>query len=397
MYTISNWDTCVLKKIKEKKGKMKKLFLALFMVVIALALFACGESTYEIAMITDIGDIDDQSFNQGTWEGIEAYAVENGISHKYYKPTSQSLNDYVAAIDLAVEGGAKVVVTPGFLFENAIHKSQSANPEVKFVLIDGSPHNVTDWDTMATYDGEAPDFTIADNTLSIFFKEQESGFFAGYAAYKDGLTSLGFVGGLAVPAVVRFGVGFVAGAYYAAEEEGDTTYSFDDAYYMYAGGFAPSDTVRNTAASWYAAGVEAIHAAAGGAGSSVMTAAEAASGTAWVVGVDVDQASQSDKVITSAMKGLGVAVQTALAEYYADEFQGGESITLGAAEDAVGLPTATDSWRFATFTVAEYDALLALVAAGTVVVPADAAALATFVAGLGLPAVSQDLIDAING
>lgn len=383
---------------------MKKLFLALIMVVSLLALFACGGGSYEIAMITDIGDIDDQSFNQGTWEGILEYAEENSISHKYYKPSSQSLDDYVAAIDLAIEGGAKVVVTPGFLFENAIHKSQSLHPEVTFILLDGSPHNVTKWDDAATpevdetetYDGEAPDSTIADNTLSIFFNEHESGFFAGYAAYKDGLTSLGFVGGLAVPAVVRFGVGFVAGAYFAAEEEGDTSYAFDDNYYMYAGGFAPSDTVRSTAAGWYTAGVQAIHAAAGGAGSSVMTAAEAAGAGKWVVGVDVDQASQSTKVITSAMKGLAVAVQTALADYYADEFPGGTSITLGAADDAVGLPTATASWRFATFTVTEYEALFDDVADGTVVVPADAAALATFLTGLGFT-LSQDLTDAING
>ncbi len=383
------------KKNKEKQGKMKKLFVFLFAVVIAFSLFACTGETYELAMITDIGDIDDQSFNQGTWEGLEEYALDHEISHKYYKPTSQSLNDYVAAIDLAIEGGAKVVVTPGFLFENAIHKSQSLHPDVTFILLDGAPHNVTDFDTMDTYDGEDPDYTIADNTLSIFFKEQESGFFAGYAAVKDGLRELGFVGGLAVPAVVRFGVGFVAGAYYAAEEDEVTDFAFDDNYYMYAGGFAPSDTVRNTAASWYSAGVEAIHAAAGGAGSSVMTAAEAATNK-WVIGVDVDQSSQSNRVLTSAMKGLAVAVQTALTDYYNDEFEGGDSITLGAMDDAVGLPTATSSWLFSTFTVADYNAIFDDVADGTVVVPSDATELATFLTGLGFT-LSTELTAAING
>lgn len=374
---------------------MKKILAFLSVIALSFVLFACTAETYEIAMITDIGDIDDKSFNQGTWEGLAAYATENGISHKYYKPSSQGLNDYVAAIELAVAGGAKIVVTPGFLFENAIHKAQTEFPEIKFVLIDGAPHNVVDWDTMATYDGSAPDFTIADNTYSIFFKEHESGFLAGYSTYKDGKTSLGFVGGLAVPAVVRFGIGFVAGAYYAAAEN-STAYEFNPTYYQYAGGFAPSDDIKNLAASWYNAGVQAIHAAAGGAGNSVMAAAQEATNK-FVVGVDVDQASQSSTVITSAMKGLGVAVQEALADFYADTFPGGQSVTLGAADNAVGLPTATDSWRFATFTVGAYNVVFAKISSGEIVVPQTYDELESFVDGLASGTIHSGLENAING
>jgi basic membrane protein A len=372
---------------------MKKVLVALVLVVLAAVLFACGAEQFEIAMITDSGDIDDRSFNQGTWEGIQEFAEENGKSIKYYKPTEVSFDAYVAAIDLAVESGAKVVVTPGFLFENSVHKAQSTYPEVKFILIDGAPHNVTNWDTMDTYDDTAPDFTIGENTLSIFFQEEQSGFLAGYAAVKDGLTNLGFMGGMAVPAVVRFGVGFVAGAYYAADEANLTTFSFPANRYLYLNTFAPSDSAKTTAAAWYAGGVQAIHAAAGGAGNSVMAAAQETTGK-WVIGVDVDQSNLSARVITSAMKGLAVSVQTALTDFYNDEFDGGQSITLGVADDAVGLPTETASWRFTTFTTAQYNTIRTAVGNGTVVVPKTEAEFVAFLTTLGYTA-STELLNTI--
>ena len=373
---------------------MKKVLFVFVLFVFAAVLVACGPKEYEIAMITDSGDIDDRSFNQGTWEGITEYADENNKTYKYYKPTEVSLDAYVAAIDLAVENGAKVVVTPGFLFENSVHKAQKLYPEVKFVLIDGSPHNVTDWLTMATYDGAAPDFAVEDNTLSIFFQEEQSGFLAGYASVKDGKDNLGFIGGMAVPAVVRFGIGFVAGAYLAADEMGLTSFSFNPNYYQYLGSFGPSDTTKTLAAAWFSAGVEAIHAAAGGAGNSVMAAAQDTTGK-WVVGVDVDQSNLSATVLTSAMKGLAAAVQSALTDFYADDFEGGQSITLGAAEEAIGLPTAAASWRFATFTVAAYEALFEDVADGTIVVPTTGVLLATYITGLGYT-VPAGLLAKIN-
>lgn len=373
---------------------MKKFLFAFVLLVTAVALVACGPRTYEIAMITDSGDIDDRSFNQGTWEGIEEFAEENDKTIKYYKPTAVTLDAYVAAIDLAVEGGAKVVVTPGFLFENSVHKAQSLYPEVTFILIDGSPHNVADWDTGETYDGEEWDFTIGENTLSIFFQEEQSGFLAGYASVMEGFESLGFMGGMAVPAVVRFGAGYVAGAYYAAEELGLTTFEFEDNRYTYLNSFAPDDSIVTQATSWFNAGVDVIHAAAGGAGLSVMTAAE--NTDKWMVGVDVNQSNLNDRVITSAMKGLAVAVQSALADFFADEFEGAKSITLGADVDAVGLPTDAESWRFEEFTVAEYEAILEMVADGDIAVPTAREAFATFITGLGYTA-SDALLNAIFG
>ena len=324
----------------------------------------------KIAMITDSGTIDDESFNQGTWEGIVTYANANGHLYQYYKPTEVSDTAYLAAIQLAVNDGADVVVTPGFLFESSVYEAQTLYPDVKFILIDGAPHT-PDYST----------FFTADNTLSIFFTEHESGFLAGYAAVKDGYTHLGFTGGMAVPAVVKFGVGFVAGAYYAANEMGiEITLGDDD--YHYFGDFAPSDNHKAYAKGKFTAGTEVIFSAAGGAGGSVMAAAEEVEGAA-VIGVDVDQYFLSDTVITSALKGLGTAVMTALADIENGTFEGGQSIVLSAADGGVGLPMGNSV--FSTFSNADYLAILADLADGPVVVHASHADLVTFLAANGNP------------
>ncbi len=340
---------------------MKKIVAVLLVLVLVFSLAACGggetetpePTTYEIAMITDVGTIDDKSFNQGTWEGVVAYAEENGISHKYYKPTEQSTDAYLAAIQLAVDGGAKVVVTPGFLFEEPIYLAQELYPEVNFILIDGTPRNA-----------DYSDFRTDPNTVGIFFAEEQSGYLAGYAAVKDGYTKLGFMGGMAVPAVVRFGYGFVQGAEDAAKELGLTSV---DVKYHYTGGFDATPEVQTLATSWYAEGTEVIFACGGAVGFSVMSAAEASDGK--VIGVDVDQSAESPTVITSATKGLAAAVQEVLAEYYAGAFPGGETLTLGADMDGVALPM--ESSKFNTFSQADYDALYAKLVAGEILLKKD--------------------------
>jgi basic membrane protein A and related proteins len=346
----------------------------------------------EIAMITDSGDIDDKMFNQVTWEGIVEFAEENGKTYAYYKPTEVSFDAYFETIERAVENGAKVVVTPGFLFEQSVHKAQKMFPDVTFVLIDGMPHNVINWFTMETYDGEEADYTVAENTLSIFFKEHESGFLAGYAAVKEGFEELGFMGGMALPAVVRFGIGFIAGAYYAAAEEDMENYAYNPNYYLYLGDFTPSDQTKDTATSWYNAGVEAIHAAAGHAGRSVMVAAQE-NEDKWVFGFDVDQSSLSDTVISSAMKNFGVVVQQALEAYYDGSFEGGISLRLGIDKNAVGLPTGSSSWRFSEFSLASYDAIYSDIYNGNVLVPSDLDEFRAFLLELG---VLENHIDSLE-
>lgn len=312
-----------------------------------------GEEGYKIALITDIGTIDDKSFNQGAWEGVAAYGSEHNVTYKYYKPSEKSTAEYLNSIDLAVQGGAEIVVTPGFLFEPAVLEAQAKYPEVKFILLDGFPNNQ---DYEGTYVEE-----LTDNTYSVFYAEEQAGFLAGYAAVYDGNTKLGFMGGMAVPAVIKFGYGFVQGAEYAAKELGITGL---EVKYHYTGKFEATPEAQAMAASWYQDGTEVIFACGGAVGNSVMAAAEAAG--AKVIGVDVDQSAESNTVITSAIKGLKSSVYDAIEAFYNGSFPGGQSVTLGADVDGVGLPQ--DFSRFETFDQVAYDAIYAKLVSGEVVV-----------------------------
>lgn len=316
------------------------------------AVVAPVANTFEYALVTDLGHIDDKSFNQGAWEGLVKFAEENGVTYKYYQPTEATTDAYVATIDLAIKGGAKVCVCPGYLFEPSVYVAQDKYPEIKFVLLDGFPQ-----------DGTYTDFRIEKNVLSIFYAEEQSGFLAGYAAVKDGMTKFGYMGGMAVPAVIRFGYGFVQGVDFAAKElDVKCTIS-----YNYLGGFGPSPEFQAKAASWYQSGIEVIFAAAGGAGSSVMAAADQAGKKS--IGVDVDQSGESPSVITSAMKGLQISVYDALILVRDGKFEGGKSIVMAAAEDGIGLPMASS--RFTKFTQADYDAIYAKLVSGEIKVLTD--------------------------
>ena len=193
----------------------------------------------ELALSTDVGSIDDRSFNQGSWEGLAKYSEEFGITHKYYQPTEKSDEAFTTSINLAAKGGAKVVVCPGYLYEIPIHTMQQKHPEVKFIILDGTPHSA---------DSAEPD--IGENTASIYFAEEQAGFLAGYAAVYEGCTKLGFMGGIAVPAVIRYGYGFIQGADYAAKEKGMAPGSIDMKY-TYVGNFEASPENMAKAASWY--------------------------------------------------------------------------------------------------------------------------------------------------
>jgi basic membrane protein A len=333
---------------------MKKTVSLILALVLSLGLCAAAlADSYEIGMITDLGTIDDKSFNQGTWEAIKAFADANGKTYNYYQPSAQSTEIYVERIDQAVADGAKIIVTPGYLFEEPIYIAQDKYPDVSFVLIDGNPHNA-----------DYSDYRTEKNAVGIVFAEEQSGFLAGYAAVKDGYTKLGFMGGMAVPAVVRFGYGFVQGADYAAKELGLSDVTVN---YNYTGGFAATPEAQAMASSWYNDGVQVVFACGGAVGNSVMAAAEAAGGK--VIGVDVDQSGESPTVITSAMKGLSAAVEQALTAFYEGSFPGGEAWVLGADKGGVELPMATS--KFEKFTQADYDAIYAKLASGEIVPQKD--------------------------
>ncbi|MDR0302208.1 MAG: BMP family ABC transporter substrate-binding protein [Treponema sp.] len=339
---------------------MKRVSIILLAVFVLLGAVSCKKKqsaqaeTFDLALVTDLGTIDDKSFNQGSWEGLVQYAKENNISHKYYQPAEQSDDAYLTAIDLAVKGGAKIIVTPGFLFETPVFVAQDRYPNVHFILVDGSPNN-GDWSK------GAPVYKTGPNAVGIHYAEDQAGFLAGYAAVKDGDRKLGFVGGMAVPAVVRFGYGFVQGAEYAAKElnlaAGSVTVN-----YHYTGAFAATPEAQTLAASWYNSGADVIFACGGAVGNSVMAAAQQTGRK--VIGVDVDQSAESPTVITSAMKMLQVSVYSCIREYYANNFPGGREIVFSAANNGVGLPM--DVSKFKTFSKADYDAVYKKLASGEI-------------------------------
>ncbi|MFR2333375.1 MAG: BMP family lipoprotein [Flavonifractor plautii] len=320
-----------------------------------------ADGKYQVAFVTDVGQLKDKSFNQGTFDGVKLYAAANGLSYKYYQPANGSEatdDDRYDAMKAAVEGGADVVVCAGYLQEAALKKAAIENPETPFVFIDGYP--LTD---------------DAGNTLSnvagIAFKEEQAGYLAGYAAVMDGFTKLGFSGGGGGtnPACCRFGSGYVQGANHAAEELGitvDMNYSW-----QYGSTFSASTDLQTMINGWYVNGTEIVFACGGSMFQSIVAAASA--NDKFVIGVDVDQSGESEYVVTSAMKGLADAVQWAVAKVYDGTFDtiGGQQTSLGVADNAVELPTGADSWRFETFTVEKYESLYQQMVDGTLVVDDD--------------------------
>jgi len=312
----------------------------------ATASDANAEGGYELALVTDLGTIDDKSFNQGAWEGMEKYAKENNISYKYYQPQEGTTDSYIETIGLAIEGGAKLVVCPGFLFEEPVYAVQDQYPDVHFILLDGEPHD-------ADYN-----YKTNENVMPILFQEDQAGYLAGYAVVKAGYTKLGFMGGMAVPAVIRYGYGFVQGADAAADEMGVDV----EIMYNYTGAFAATPEAQAMAASWYQNGTEVVFGCGGAVGNSVMAAAEEAG--AKVVGVDVDQSTESDTVITSAMKLLSNSVYDGVKAFYDGSFPGGSTSVFSAANDGVGLPL--ESSKLEGFSQEDYDGLYAKLASGEI-------------------------------
>lgn len=341
---------------------MKKLVSVL--VALVLMVSTCAFAS-EIALVTDVGNIDDKSFNQGAWEGVVAFAGEKGIEYDYYRPSEDSTAARVETMKTAIDNGAKVLVCPGFLFEDSVYEIQKEYPEVNFLILDGTPHSA-----------DYSDYFTADNTHCILYQEEQAGYFAGYAAVKEGFTKMGFLGGIEVPAVQRFGFGFVQGADAAAAELGKEV----EIKYWYSGSFTPNDDIKTKMTAWNSEGTEVVFACGGGIYLSALAAAEEADTV--LIGVDKDQSFESERIITSAMKDLTNSVVLALTALYDNggvwpETHAGQTANLGVADDCVGLPTAEASWRLSNYTVEEYQALYEQVKSGAVVVSAELTAPAT--------------------
>ena len=342
--------------------KFLAMILALVM-VLAMVSVASAEDAMRVAMITDYGDITDQSFNQTTYEACKKWAEENGVDFTYFKPAGDSTAERVAMVEKAAEEGYNVIVMPGYAFGGTIAEVQNDYSDIKFVALDVS-------------EGDLGGVELASNVYCAVYQEELCGYMAGYAAVKLGYTHLGFLGGMAVPAVVRYGYGFVQGCNAAAVELGKEKEVTVE--YVYGGQLYGDADITAYMDNWYQTlGVQAVFACGGGIYSSAAEAA--AKVNAKVIGVDVDQAGIIDAygegmTVTSAMKGLAATVNTLLTEIKAGNFAnyGGKVETLGLVSgtdlDAnyVGIPAST---QYAEgFTAEDYAALVAKMFAGDITV-----------------------------
>ena len=389
-----------------------KRFLALMLALcMVFALCACGnkaepqgeqkdpanEAAYKVAMVTDYGDITDQSFNQTTYEACKEYCDANGVDFKYYKPTDDSTAARVEMIEMAVAEGYNVVVMPGYAFAGAIAQVQDQYADVKFIGLDVSEFDL--FDSFYNHDdqGNQTDLIdpenephVASNVYCAVYQEELCGYMAGYAAVKLGYEKLGFLGGMAVPAVIRYGFGFVQGADAAAAELDKQI----EINYVYGGQFFGDADITAKMDTWYQGGTEVVFACGGGIFTSAAEAAAKVDGGK-VIGVDVDQAGTIDggygegMTVTSAMKGLAATVNTMLSEIVAGNWDnyGGKIANLGLvsevpAENYVQIAPSTQFGE--GFQQADYEALVAAMFAGDVTVSNDIAA---------MPAVTNSTVD----
>ncbi len=294
-----------------------------------------GESTLKVGMVTDTGTIDDKSFNQGTWEGIEEAANSFGVDKTFIQPNGETEASYLTEIQNLYDSGYKFIVTPGYKFETAIYKAQEKYQDAKFVLIDGEPNDGKD------------NYIVADNTVSVYFAEEQSGFIAGVAATLELKTGeFGFIGGMEIPSVKRFESGFQQGVAYANENYG-TSVSLKKENMVYSGSFSDTALGQQLAAQMYDNGVKAIFTAAAGVNIGVITEAKTRvvnGQEAWVIGVDSDQyddgiyEGNKSVVLTSAIKKINEATYQIIEDEINGEFPGGQVLRFDAKNDAVGIP-----------------------------------------------------------
>ena len=320
-----------------------------------------GEKIVKVALTCDTGTIDDESFNQACWTAVSSYM---GDDCQYYIPEADASDeDRETMIRQAVNDGADVIVCVGYLYGASLAWAADQYPDVKFIAVD-----VTQ--------GDIGTDAIPANCYCITFKEEQAGYLAGYAIAKDGKTKLGFLGGMAVPAVIRYGYGYVQGADAAAQELGTNI----DINYFYGGQFYGDANITSRMEGWYSNGTQVVFACGGGIYTSAVEAALKNNG--YVIGVDVDQnyigangvadgTYAYNPFITSAMKGLSEAVNTALADIDAGSWDdiAGSNGNFGLEDgDYIGLPTDADSWNFESFTTDEYEEVKGKIKSGEITV-----------------------------
>ena len=351
---------------------MKKKVMALVLLALMVTgLVGCGsdnnaskseEGKLKVGMVTDTGTIDDKSFNQGTWEGIKEAEKSFGLETTFMQPNGESESSYLIEIQNLYDSGYKFIVTPGYKFETAIYKAQSQYEDAKFVLIDGEPNDGND------------NYLVADNTVAVYFAEEQSGFIAGVASavqLQDG--DFGFIGGMEIPSVKKFNYGFQQGVAYANENLG-TGVTLKDENVVYSGSFTDTVLGQQLAATMYDNGVKAIFACAGGTGNGVITEAKNREGV-WVIGVDSDQYNDGLKsdgksvILTSAIKKIDEATYQMIEKQLNDEFPGGETLRFDAANGGVGIPA--ENPNLSEDTVTKVNEVLEAIKSGDIVVKTE--------------------------
>ena len=404
---------------------MKKFLSLALALVMTLSLAACGSKTetpaattstpaastpaastaeptdaaYSVAMITDYGDITDQSFNQTTYEACKAFCEANGVDFNYFKPAGDSTPERVAMVEKAVDEGYNVIVMPGYAFGGTIVEAAPEYPDVKFIALDVAKGDLLEAGVGAA--GESYDYNPDNwdldkyvdmsNVYCAIYQEELCGYMAGYAAVKLGYTKLGFLGGMAVPAVVRYGYGYVQGVNAAAAELGVTV----DMKYAYGNQFYGDADITAAMDTWYQGGSEIVFACGGGIFTSVVDAAKKVDG-AKVIGVDVDQAGvianyadntdpakYADLTVTSAMKGLYPATYDTLTDVIIngnwDKYVG-KIATLGLVSGTdpeanyVQIPMESTLWAD-SFTQDDYKAMVSDMFSGKITVSNDISAM----------------------
>lgn len=344
-------------------------------------------SDISLAMITDSGDITDQSFNQTTYEACKAWAEANGVDFTYYKPDSDSDEARNASVDQAVAGGANVIMMPGYMFAAAVVAQSDLYPDVKFVALDVSAGDICEKGVGEGYDYNSDNWDVTeyyntDNVYCCTYQEEISGYMAGYAAVKLGYKHLGFLGGMSVPAVTRFGYGYVQGINDAAKELGIA--GEVEVEYVCGGQFYGDADITGAMDTWYGTkGVEVVFACGGGIFTSAAEAAVKTGGK--VIGVDSDQApiidqTQEGLTVTSAMKGLSTTVNTVLTDIqdgkwsdYAGKIDNLGMVSEIPEENFVQLPTASTQWGDG-FTEEDYKTLVKAIYNGEVKISNDISA-----------------------
>jgi len=267
----------------------------------------------KVGMVADVGGINDESFNQSAWEGLQKAQKELGVEVKVIE--SKQASEYIGNIETLADGGMDLIIGVGNTMVEDI-KTQAENyPDLSFAIID------------ETYD------TIPKNITPILFKENEATFLAGLIAGKMTKTNkVGFIGGMENPIIYRFLYGYE----YGVDQSNDEA----DVQVQFAGTFADAAKGKSIANQMYSNGVDVILSAAGGTGVGAIESAKEQN--KYAIGVDKDQSDLAPKnVLTSALKKVNVGVYDTVKEFKDGKLTGGEAKIYGLKEDGVGIPEST--------------------------------------------------------